>query len=338
MKLSFWAFTSALLLLSISCQKADFLYFQKPIKAGDYLKFEHKLKELQGENKVDVLWTIDNSGSMSSYQRAVADNVNLFMNEFVKSGLEWRMALISTDPRQGYLKPYLGMETNDLFDFKDPNPVNRFRTAVSRLGTGGSGLECGFTPVDWHLKNYPNFTRKDATLALIFVTDAPEQSELPMSGSVYTISPQVFISNLTKTKGQISKAVVYGAFGAQDLNCSATDEMWNYKGSRYEMAVNATKGKYFPLCARDFGTELAKFGKDLSTRITSPRILLKNRPIPETIKVYFHNKLLPGGLKEVGGYWVYDFDRNAILFNDLDFAKDDNEKVNIEFQEMGRPT
>jgi hypothetical protein len=37
---------------------------------------------------------------------------------------------------------------------------------------------------------------------------------------------------------------------------------------------------------------------------------------------------IPGGTAEKGGYWLYDFDLNAVVFSRLDFAPDENAKVN----------
>ncbi len=42
---------------------------------------------------------------------------------------------------------------------------------------------------------------------------------------------------------------------------------------------------------------------------------------------------LKGGLKEEKGYWLYDFDLNAILFHDLNFAPGDKEEVTVEYRE-----
>jgi hypothetical protein len=97
--------------------------------------------------------------------------------------------------------------------------------------------------------------------------------------------------------------------------------------------VNATNGKYFPLCENDFGKELSKFGKDLLTRIDYPKIPLKTRPVTETIKVFYKDKELPGGPLENGGYWMYNYEINAIIFHNLKFAASDNEKVTIEYLE-----
>jgi hypothetical protein len=42
--------------------------------------------------KVDVLWAIDNSGSMSDKQRKLANNFSSFASFFVDSGVDWHMS------------------------------------------------------------------------------------------------------------------------------------------------------------------------------------------------------------------------------------------------------
>jgi hypothetical protein len=316
----------------MSCQRTGYLYHTKPLAPPVYYQFEHKLKEIQGESKVDILWIIDNSGSMGSYQKEVVDNAAFFMNHFIKAGMDWKMGLISTDP--GVIRNYIGLDAAAPFDYKSANPVNQFQDAVKQLGVMGSGWETTFIPVREHLKVYPNFLRKDAILALLIVTDAPEQSDVPFATGIAggSMNVKAFLNLLKTEKKSLSRVVTYGAFAATDIGCRINDGFRSYKGSSYEELVLATNGKHFPLCTKDFGTELAKFGKDLLTKIEAPRIYLKSRPILQTLKVIYRGTSLPGGMKEQGGYWVYDFDNNAIIFHDLKFAASDNEKVTVEYQ------
>jgi hypothetical protein len=64
-----------------------------------------------------------------------------------------------------------------------------------------------------------------------------------------------------------------------------------------------------------------------------PKIYLSNRPIAESLKVFYLGKELPAGQRAAGGYWIYDFDANAVLFHDLEFAKGDTEKVVVQYLE-----
>ncbi len=307
-----------------SCQKADdFLHHVVP-KPPDTLNFTHKLKELQGESRVDILWVIDNSGSMGSYQQEVIRNADLFIQEFVKKSkiLDWKMGLVSTDE---YEQPYLGFTPGSTLDKSTADPVKVFGAAVGKLGTFGSGIEKPFSCTQKALNNNPTFLRKGAILALILLTDAEEQSYIPGKD---------FLTFLGQQKGgNLKQVVYYGVLGPTDWNCPSSDSYWKFVNSPYEVLRQGLGGKDFPLCSPTFGTNLADMGKDLVKRVTSPRIQLTKRPQVGTLKVSWKGNELPGGPKELGGFWTYDFDLNAVVFPDLDFAPGDDEEVVITFEE-----
>src|SRR5689334_5236429 len=48
-------------------------------------------------NKVDLLWVVDNSGSMLPLQQNMTTNFNAFMSEFITKGLDFHMAVTTTD-------------------------------------------------------------------------------------------------------------------------------------------------------------------------------------------------------------------------------------------------
>jgi hypothetical protein len=312
----------AIFLLS-GCQRADdFLHHILPDEP-DTLNFTHKLKELVGESRVDILWVIDNSASMGTYQQAVIHNADLFIQEFVakQSLLDWKMGIVSTDD---YDQPYVGFNTGDELNKHTVDPVAKFTAAVRRLGTSGSGLEKPFLCAQKALNANPTFLRKNAILALIVVTDAPDQSNIPGDDMAKYL--------VTLKGGNQKQVVYYGVLGPEDWSCTS-DGYWNFAGSAYEVMRPLFTGKDYPLCSPDFGKNLADLGKDLVKKITAPRITLQKRPQVATIKVKWHDQELKGGLKSEGGLWLYDFDLNAIVFHDLDFAANDEEEVVISFEE-----
>ena len=78
-------------------------------------------------NKIDILWVIDNSGSMQTSQANVQANFQSFISEFEAKGLDFQMAVTTTD---AYRALYTG----------DPND-SRFRDGVL-------GNQSGFFIVD----------------------------------------------------------------------------------------------------------------------------------------------------------------------------------------------
>ncbi len=305
----------------LSCGKeTDFLYriTDKPVETFETV---HPLKQIHGQRKVDILWVVDNSASMQPHQKSLIKNIDMFVKLFMTKGnLEWRMGLISTTLKQ---EPLVGMAPSDILDYKTPKAIQRFQAAVNMLGLSGDGTERSFDPIRLHLSNHKSFLRPDATLAIIFISDAPEQSE---------IAPKVLLSYLRSKKGgDANKVVAYGALVPTEFACpEVMEDKWAYKGSRFEEFIGPSTGKVYPLC-RDFGKNLADLGKDLLTRVDRPFIQLKERPDTSSIRVRYKGDELIGGTSADGGYWTYDFDKNRIVFNSLDFAPGDTEEVTISY-------
>ncbi|NDD91706.1 hypothetical protein EBZ37_06440, partial [bacterium] len=175
------------------------------------------------------------------------------------------------------------------------------------------------------LRRYPGFVRPNSTLALIFVTDAKEQG----NQSVQSVVSE--LSNLKATRDTVS----YGIFWTRDLGCirNPGEDDWNLQGSRYGDFIKATAGKTWALCSSDFGKNLAELGKDLVSRLTSPRLFLDSRPRVSTLRVLYRGKDVRAGLPGTGGYWYFDQELNAIIFHDLSFAPGDDEEVEIVYDE-----
>lgn len=301
------------------CSKSDYLYVQ-PVKPPPKISQEDHAVKSYLAGQIDILWVIDNSGSMGKHQNNVIANAELFINEFVKkSKVHWRMGLISSTLHQS---PFLGFK--NVFEADSSKTVETFQAGVKALGLNGSGNEQLFAPVLYTLKTFPTFLRKDTPLALISITDAPEQS---------SISANQFLSELAKHI-PITQVTSYVILAAEDFGCEATDDRFDYKGSPYETLVTRTNGKAYKLCSSDFSKHLVDIGADIVGKaVTNPRIFLNVRPIPETIRVTYKGNDIPGGFKEDGGFWVYDLDLNAVLFHDLSFAPGDTEGIEVTFKE-----
>ncbi len=50
-----------------------------------------------GANSVDILWVVDNSGSMCEEQEALKQNFDIFVDELAKTGADFHLAIITTD-------------------------------------------------------------------------------------------------------------------------------------------------------------------------------------------------------------------------------------------------
>lgn len=309
------------LFMLIGCSKDDaYLHHRITPPLKDYTQ-NYNIQEVQG-GAVDIVWIIDNSGSMGDIQNKVADNAYLFMQEFTKNPhIKWKMGMISTDESQ---TPFLGF--HDEYNWQTQDYLQKFQTAIKRLGLMGSATEKTFKPLMDNLKNFPDFVSPDSQYFItIMVTDAPEQSSKDWYGNIVypEYEPQEFYDNLAAELGTLKKIKFYGAFRAPDLNncpTRSTDDDYLYATSAYQKVIDRSGGFGISACIDDFGLDLAEISKDIISLVSRPKIFLSERPIPSTIKIIFQDEELAGGTANPDSYWYYDYDLNAVVFYNIEFA------------------
>ena len=85
-------FVSAMtLVLSTACNKSNDSF--SLLSSGQ--TFEQSSAILN--NKVDILWMVDGSGTMANHQTNLATNFNTFINDFTTKGFDFQMVVASTD-------------------------------------------------------------------------------------------------------------------------------------------------------------------------------------------------------------------------------------------------
>ncbi|MCK5799897.1 MAG: VWA domain-containing protein, partial [Deltaproteobacteria bacterium] len=154
-----------------------------------------------GTPKADIIWVVDESGSMNDNRLDVANNAKNFFSRAVASGLDFRMAVTNVcetnDPGYGRFcsKVYPFNSNGELVNSADqkdlggddrfllPNEQDRFESCVKNPPSfeGGSeyGMHNAYKAVEKHLPrkaNDPTKIRPDAALVIIVATD-----ELPAS-------------------------------------------------------------------------------------------------------------------------------------------------------------
>ncbi len=139
---------------------------------------------------VDILFVIDNSGSMDTHQANLANNINQFISVFIQNSiLDYNISVISTD-NDNTSSPCCGRfygSPDKIVTKKTPNR-ELILDRLLRIGTRGSGSEVPFdttvaatTPqllATWNV----DFLRDDASLIVIFITDADDQSRVSSMG------------------------------------------------------------------------------------------------------------------------------------------------------------
>ncbi len=265
--------------------------------------------------KVDILFVIDNSGSMNAAQANLARNARIFADEMSRvSALDYHIGVLTTTMdgcRADDCGRLVGYPR-----FVDKNTPNMAMILADKMevGTNGSPTEVMFSPViaalSPPLENNENvdFFRPGAFLAVIFITDAMEQSR-------YT--PNDLYQFLLQKKGDAQKVLGYGVIRklAEQYTCTSGSETLDGKLEEFlKLVVNGSSKQenILSLCATDYGVKLAEFAKDIVKR-SSGTIKLSRLPDVKTIKVTYGTQVIPNN--PIDG-WVYVPSTNSILLNE----------------------
>lgn len=251
-----------------------------------------------GSGKLDILFVVDNSCSMADEQQSLASNFASFIAGVNTTTVDFHLGVTTTDifRESGRL---VGSPT--VLTAQTPGLASAFAQNVL-VGTGGSGLEQPFEAAARALtepmKSGANagFLRSDASLAIILVTDAVEQS--PNSVPVY-------LSTYRQAKGgkpELVSVSVVGPFTAPGLTCQLDSTVDN---GRYRDMVDRTNGVRTSICTTDWARDLSNIGMAL----VQPRLeyRLSSQPeTPSTIQVRVNGAVVTG--------WTYRASDNTIVF------------------------
>lgn len=156
-----------------------------------------------GCQKLDLLFVIDNSGSMGEEQANLIANFPTFIQVLDQSGLDYRVAVTTTGREYHYnmslpiggsipqdtgsgengqmLKPAACNMTKRWIDKTDPNPAQMF-SCVANVGTNGNSDEMPLGGMRDALEDRMTdgtnvgFRRTDALLGVVFMTDEEDCS------------------------------------------------------------------------------------------------------------------------------------------------------------------
>ncbi len=256
-------------------------------------KVEYFTQNTKKNGDVDILWVMDDSGSMADEQDALAQNFSAFISDFIKKDIDFRMAITTTDGTTGRNGKQIGNFNllNSAEAKKNPYVfTNHFKEWI-KVGTKGSGREQGLKTASAFLDRYQQeFLRKDAYLAVVFISDEEDQSENKVKSYVDRYLSTKSNPGLIKTYS----IVVNKALGS-----------WESAGSRYIEVSKATGGKVADI-HQDFHGILQDMGGSIINLIDN--FSLAAAPYQNKINVYVDN------VKQNGGY-TFDTQSRTLKFD-----------------------
>ncbi len=258
-------------------------------------KEEKFLQRNNQQDLIDIVWIVDNSGSMEDEQSSLAKNFGSFIDSFLQKNVDFTMSILTTDRERNQRSYLLNESYTRLNSNRAKTNLNDFENTfmdLIQVGTNGSSKEQGLGALSDFINNQgKTFLRKDAQLAVICITDEEDQSNL---------SIDQLILNLNDLKGGLEKIKFYSIVD-KELKNRGRSITTGYE--RYADVSNATQGLILGI-ENDFHQSLNIIGETIVNLLDS--FQLKNTPEISSIKVFVQ------GL-EVKNF-VYIQETNSIKF------------------------
>ena len=275
---------------------------------------EHWYTEQWEQDEVsilDVLWVVDDSGSMNPFQQILASNIMNFLNVFTTSGADYHMAVVTTT--------WYNFST--FVDSSTPNAASVMANLLM-TGTTGSGHEMGLEKAKQALsvgaaRPGLSFFRDDAILVVIFVSDEPDYSPHSLLDYIN------FFDNL-KDPG---KFIPIGVIGDIPSGCTFSNGNIHRNaqaGYGYWDLINHYGSSWYSICSADWGIQMQQIADYISGRRTFE--LSQSDPIEDTIEVKVNGQITEE--------WVYEPTSNSVIFHE-DHVPVEGQTIIIDYATWG---
>ncbi len=237
-------------------------------------------------NKIDILFVVDNSASMTEEQNKMATRFSSFISSISGMGLNYRIGIITTDmtgfgPTQdGNLLKIAGTSNDYIINPSDGSTStlsNRFKNTVKRNEVMWPGDERGiYAAISAIAKNQSGWIRGNADLAIVILSDEDERSAggdepgYPMEcGEAFDSGNmkgrdctedlvRTVKSNFpNKTFTVHSLIVKPGDSNCLDNQVAQGGPSNAHYGTEYKKLSDRTGGEVGSICANDYGSQLS---------------------------------------------------------------------------------
>ena len=264
----------------------------------------------QADGIVDILWVVDDSGSMANQRKTLVNNFDRFLSALLSLKVSWQMGVTTTNALdlgklRGTVKIITPLTPNPKMVFDANTTFLGSRTRweqglrMAELAVTGTNIAPGGANV--------GFLRPNAALALIVITDEDDSS--------YG-TPDHFARVYRTAKGKGNEALVTFSTiaGSTPVGCTPPGESIYY-GSlaepafRYASVSTKTGGVVGSICDASFENTLVSIAEALNTlRRVFPLTL---KPLLSSLTVTVNGVVIPQD--PING-WQYRADTNSIVF------------------------
>jgi hypothetical protein len=232
---------------------------------------------------------------MRDEQEALAQNFESFIQDFIQRDVDFQMAITTTDGRShlaGQMVGDAGQLTDEAAAADQQQFLQDFRDLI-QVGVDGSGQEMGLYTSQRFFERYQSWTRDNAYLVVVYVSDEEDQSYMDVALMVQGLQALKSQSGMVKAYSIVTTELIPG-------------KDWETLGTRYQEVSNQTGGSVADI-HQDFHTTLTDFGTQILDLIDS--FPLSGVPVNADIRVTVDNV-------EVTSGWAYDSSNRAIRFDE----------------------
>lgn len=263
-------------------------------------------------NKVDILWIVDNSSSMLKHQQSLSAQVPDLVSKLNSLKMDYHMAVITTS--MGGTNPDGGrfIGTPKYVTASTPDLVNNLTNRMI-AGEGGSNNERGLESMTTVLSNSylanegRGFFREDALLVVIALSDEDDKS----SGASEPVTPYVnFLDNLKRPWIDGTRSWVFNFIGVLSLNANCkTFNDYAEAGLKFMDLANISNGNQESICNSNLSSAVSNIRSRILQILTDFK--LSKIPVIESITVKVNGVSVPRS--NVNG-WDYIEAKNTIRF------------------------
>ncbi len=317
-----------------------------------------KQGSLVANNKIDILWMVDNSGSMQPLQQNMASNFDSFIGDINTKGYDFHIAVSTSEAYKAdpTLNGYSSTNAS-LAKFRDgtdatshtgifdilPTTANLINTFVINgvEGSNGSGDEREFSSMKTALNSSMNkgFLRADSFLAVIILSDEDDfsgagRAEYGGTDHNYSASTldsvQSYISYLDTLTGSTGSTRRYNVSSIAVLDTACYNSHYNASpstivGQRYISLSAATSGVTGSICDASYASSLTAIQKQIEE--LSTQFYLSSRPVVNSIIIQVNSVTEPN---DATNGWTYNSSANSIVFHGTAIPPQ-NANINVSF-------
>jgi hypothetical protein len=286
--------------------------------------------------KVDFLWVVDNSGSMSTEQAAVSNNSVTFFNKLGNKHLDFRLGVIATGGTGSNKCSFTAatQKGHELFGTgwtTSTNGSSAFQSNVNAVGIAGCGDETGIYSAERALGGHAGVSatvvpRTGSKLVMVILSDEGDYYECYNGGSKNGDgngaspcnngpTPFSFTNNIFKNNDYKVYTITGLSANGQPGTCSDTSsgtaaDSGNNAFNYYYQLAQTTGGSSASICNSDYSAILDNIVNNAAAN--SSTYELAKIPVSTSIVVKKNGVVVS---QNSSNGWLYNASANSIVFS-----------------------